>query len=121
MRLLSHPLPNDDERRYGDTSCDIAATNATTIITISGELDHYGVTDIGDEVRGAVRQATGPVVIDCARLGFVDSSGLRLLVEAETMAEGAGRTFVVRHPSAPLRSLLRISGLDEVMTIELDA
>ena len=86
------------------------------IITLHGALDHAGAAAMGNEVRWAVTTAHRSVVIDCAGVGFVDSTGLRLLVEAESMAACQSEHFVLHNVPRQLRNLLQISGLDQSMT-----
>ncbi len=120
MRFALSPTHNPlDRRRFGAASCSITLErDGATTITVSGDLDHEGVMEIDDEVRSAVKRAPGRIVFDCSEVSFVDSSGLRLLVEAESMAYSASGRFTLRRPSPQLRTLLRISGLDELMIIE---
>ena len=47
----------------------------------------------------------------------MDSSGLRVLVEATTRAATQGRVLIISNPSAAVRRVIEISGLDG--TLEL--
>jgi anti-sigma B factor antagonist len=48
-----------------------------TTVAVAGEVDMATVGAIGDEVRARLR--TGPVLLDLARVTFMDSSGVRML------------------------------------------
>ncbi len=85
------------------------------VVVLTGDLDCAGVEMVENEVRWAVTQADASVTIDCSGVGFVDSSGLRLLVQAESMAACRQEHFRLRSCRPQLRSLLRIAGLDESM------
>jgi anti-sigma B factor antagonist len=58
------------------------------------------------------------VVIDLSGVGFIDSSGLRVLVEAHQRAEAEARRLVLSGPSRQVLRLLEISGLMEYLHVE---
>ena len=50
-------------------------------------------------------------MLDLPGVTFIDSSGLRVLVEAHQLRIERGTRLVLRAPSAPVQRLLEISGL----------
>jgi len=62
--------------------------------------------------------SSADVVIDLSAVGFVDSSGLRVLVEAHQRAEAEQRRLVLSGSSRPVRRLLEISGLMDYLNVE---
>jgi anti-anti-sigma factor len=79
-------------------------------VVISGALDSTGAAQVGNDVRWAALRSTSVVTIDVTDNGFVDSSGLRLLIEAQQMAAARHIEFRLL-PSAALQHLLDITGL----------
>jgi anti-sigma B factor antagonist len=82
-----------------------------TVVAPVGEVDLVTV----DEVRRHVREAAGEsrrVVLDLRQVTFMDSSGLRLLVEAQQLAEQDGFAFAVVRGPASLERLFQVTGLD---------
>ncbi len=65
-----------------------------------------------------LEQQPGPTIVDCGAIEFIDSSGLRVLLEANERAISDGESFVLRAPSTVLRRLLSITSTDDVFTIE---
>ena len=61
----------------------------------------------------------GPLVVECDAIEFIDSSGLRVLLEANERAARDGVEFVLRAPSTVVRRLLAITSTDEVFTVEV--
>lgn len=59
----------------------------------------------------------GTVVLDLAGVGFCDSSGLRVLMEAERRPTANGGTLRPAGPTAPVRRLLSLSKADAVLEI----
>jgi anti-sigma B factor antagonist len=82
-----------------------------TVVAPVGEVDLVSV----DEVRTQVRDAAGAsrrVVLDLRQVTFMDSSALRLLVEAQQLAEQDGFSFAVVRGPASLERLFEVTGLD---------
>ena len=81
------------------------------IVAATGDVDLSTVDAVRDELRAA-RRESDRIVLDLRAVTFMDSSGLRLLVELQRDAEADGfRVVVVRGP-ASLQRLLQLSGLE---------
>lgn len=93
----------------------VERTEAGLAVRLCGELD--GV-EVG-VLRGLVGDVdSGVLEVDCRGLTFVDSMGLRLLVDWHRRLEGVGGRMVVRDPSEPLRRLLVATGLDAELHVQ---
>lgn len=86
---------------------------------MTGELDHDGVKDVENDVRWAVAQATGSVALDCSGVTFVDSAGLRLLIQAQMTAVDRHVDFGLVAPSQPVVRLLAMTGLDDLIAVDV--
>ena len=86
--------------------------------SVSGEVDAHSSESFATALVAAGEQATA-VVIDLSGVTFMDSSGLRVLVEAQQRAEAAGSTLALRSPSRQIVRLLDLAGLTE--NFEIDA
>lgn len=58
------------------------------------------------------------VALDLAAVGFIDSSGLRVLVAGHQRFEGSDSRLVLRSPSAAVLRLLEIAGLSAELHVE---
>lgn len=94
------------------TPLDITATDAG--LTIAGELDAHTAPLLSEAIASF---EDGDLRLDMAAVTFVDSSGLRVLIEAHRSAEVDGRNVEIFHPSKSLRRLLEISGVDGHLNI----
>lgn len=93
-------MPTEDARL--DLSVD-----ADGALVLHGEIDSYTAPDLAQRLA-----ADPPVeVVDVAGVTFIDSSGLRAIVEAHQARHAAGSQLVLRSPSAAVQRLLEISGL----------
>ena len=81
-------------------------------------------TPTGWEVRGEIDAHTAPtlaaammqlpagvVTVDVAGVSFMDSSGLRVLLDVATRAREGGGDLVIVHPTPGIARLVEISGL----------
>lgn len=88
-------------------------------------------TDDGFAVQGEIDAHTAPslaaaladeqrpnLTIDLSGVGFIDSSGLRVLIAAHRLAADSGGSLHLRHPSDSVRRLLAISGLDGYLDVD---
>ena len=93
-------MPTEDPRL--DLSLDTDGT-----LVLQGEIDSYTAPDLAERLGGEP-----PIeVVDLAGVTFIDSSGLRAIVEAHQARSAAGTRLVLRSPSAAVQRLLEISGL----------
>ena len=74
---------------------------------LAGELDMATADDLSDLLHGEVTREL-PVVLDFEGISFMDSSGLRVLLEA-ARSENGGTTLVIVRPSEQVQRVLDIS------------
>lgn len=79
-------------------------------LRLVGDVDAAGVDALVAELD-PLPGTDSDVIIDLAEVTFIDSSGLRTLVEAHQRADHAGRRLVMADPSVAVRRLFDISGL----------
>jgi anti-sigma B factor antagonist len=86
-------------------------------VALSGELDIATAPKLEEEVRRLESQGRGLVVIDLRGLEFMDSSGLRALLAADTRARERGARLVIVRGDERIQRVLRITRLDERLEI----
>lgn len=75
------------------------------VIWLEGEIDMSSA----DELRSVLMEhRTRPLILDASNLTFMDSSGLKVLLEAAALRNGSG-SLVLRRPTKSLRRLLEIT------------
>lgn len=79
------------------------------IITVRGELDLGTVHLASDHLDG--HWPTREAFLDLSDVTFIDTTGIKFLLDSQREAEAKGRSLVIRNPSARVRATLRISGL----------
>lgn len=85
------------------------------LVKIVGELDISTVQSVRQALDRVTATRPDLLILDLSDLLFIDSSGLALLLVA---AGEAGRVQI-RNPSPPVRRVIEITGLDEVLPLEL--
>jgi anti-sigma B factor antagonist len=91
----------------------------TTLVTVEGEVDLASAGHFREELERALSDSP-VVVVDVGQMTFIDSSGLNALVKARRVAESAGRTLRLRHPTPMFLHLLHITRLGSVFVIDQD-
>ena len=86
-------------------------------VELSGELDLATATKLEDELRRVEEDDPPMIVLDLQALSFMDSSGLRALLSADTRSREAGRRFVLVRGDERVQRVLRITRLDERLEI----
>ena len=84
-------------------------TPTETGFRLEGELDIATADDLSDVLRHAVADTErDPLELDFSGVSFMDSSGLRALLEAAGLRNGNG-SLVILNPSTQVRRVLDIS------------
>ncbi len=101
---------------------DIKVDRAQSVCTMTlvGEVDVYTAPKVKEELVSAIEGGCSNVIIDMQGVGFIDSSGLGVLVSALRRArerDGAVRIVCTRDN---ILKIFRITGLDKVFPIFSD-
>ncbi len=90
-------------------------------MTLVGEVDVYTAPRLKEELISAVQSGCSNVIVNMEEVGFIDSSGLGVLVSALRRArerDGVVRIVCTRDN---ILKIFRITGLDKVFPIFADA
>ena len=77
--------------------------------TIGGEIDSHSAPSLAAAMSEL--PDISQVVVDFTGVTFMDSSGLRELVDAAMSAAKSGKSLVIANPRAAIRRVVEISGL----------
>jgi anti-sigma B factor antagonist len=90
------------------------------VLSISGELDQATAAELREPLQEAINGDTRAIMIDMTRCGFIDSTGLGVIVEAWKLLQernGDRAGFAVCCPEPEVRRLLEVTGLDQAIAI----
>jgi anti-sigma B factor antagonist len=83
-------------------------------LVVSGEIDAHTAPMLAEAIAAAERTT---LELDLAQVAFVDSSGLRVLIDAHQQLEQAGGELHIVNPSPAVQRLLEISGIDGYLNV----
>lgn len=93
------------------------------VVRVEGDLDHETSTQLRTVLSDLLRPPPGDeaeVIVDLRETGFVDSTGLGVLVFGCKLSRADGRGYAVVATSDQLIRMFRITGLDEIMPLHPD-
>lgn len=112
--------------RRGDALCDSRPVDFTAetaqvgdrfVVTATGELDVHSAPALSAEVDPLSSRAGAAIVVDLTGVGFVDSTGLGVLVTTlKHVREAGGRLDVVAATPRVLK-VFALTGLDVVIPL----
>jgi anti-anti-sigma factor len=92
--------------------------DGTVNISLIGELDLAGAGQMEERLAAAEREAPKRVVVDLRRLAFIDSTGLRLLLQADARARERGYELVLLPGEPSVQRVFEVTGALEVLRFE---
>jgi anti-anti-sigma factor len=89
------------------------------VLVLAGELDLSNVTTLSERVGGELEGGATALALDLGELTFMDSTGLRLLIELDQRASKEKWTLSLipsKHEST--NAILRLTGADAALPFE---
>jgi anti-anti-sigma factor len=101
------------------TTFDVTTTDRPdgVLVALAGELDLASAAKLEDELKHIEALRPELIVLDLQALSFMDSSGLRALLAADSRAREDGRRLVLVRGDERVQRVLRITRLDERLEI----
>jgi anti-anti-sigma factor len=90
-------------------------TAAVSTLKVAGEIDHLTADRVVEAFDHASRQDSAEVVLDLAAVAFVDSAGLRAVVEIERCARQQAVNLRIASPPEHVRAVFRLSGMEQLL------
>ena len=96
---------------------DAAALGAAAGLAVRGEVDMATALPLEERLHAAIRESSGPFVLDLSGVEFLDSTGLRMLLRAHALLGDDDRALALICPHGPVRRVLELSGLSTVFAL----
>jgi anti-sigma B factor antagonist len=87
------------------------------VIALAGELDLSGTPDLTEALASLPPDAE-QTFVDLSTLSFIDSSGLRLLIEAAKSAQERGAAMTLVGPTPTVQRVFQIVGVADLVPVE---
>lgn len=88
----------------------LTSVEGATVVTVDGELD-MATADHLVAAAAEIPAGNRPLVLDLSSVSFLDSSGMRALLEVSDQAAARGCPTALLHPSAAVTRLLDLVDL----------
>jgi anti-sigma B factor antagonist len=98
----------------------VARVDEEVRISLDGEVDLSTGQALSQVLAAALDANPTRVVVDLASLSFLDSTGIKCLVDAMHKASAVGCKLVVQHPSGLILRMLEICGVDRLLLDDSD-
>lgn len=90
----------------------------TTRVRLQGELDLASAHAMEERLAAIEEQRPARIVIDLSGLAFIDSSGLRVLLLADSRARESGFELVLAPGPEPVQRVFEMTGALDVLRFE---
>jgi anti-sigma B factor antagonist len=86
-------------------------------LAVRGEVDMETAPEIETALEEAIRESAGAFVVDLTGVGFLDSSGLQVLLRARALLGREDRALAIVCPFGPVRRVFELSGVSELFAL----
>ena len=88
-------------------------------VTLEGEIDHHSAVATRGEIdRLICERRPARFELELSRIGFMDSSGLGLVMGRYALVKDLGGEMVVLNPSPAILRIFKLAGMDRLIRIE---
>ena len=91
-------------------------TDSVLTVALEGRLDTTTAPELEAALNGALEGVT-ELVMDFAKLEYISSAGLRVLLSAQKTMNKQGKMKVL-HVSADVMEIFEVTGFSDILTIE---
>ncbi|NUP48382.1 MAG: STAS domain-containing protein [Catenulispora sp.] len=97
-------------------SCTARQGERHVVLTVSGDVDLAAHARFQAEAEPWAA-APHDLILDCSGVTFLDSMGLRVLVQLRRLVTDDGREFALRAPSESVRRVLELAGVESLFPV----
>jgi anti-sigma B factor antagonist len=87
------------------------------LLLVEGEVDIASASRLLTVLNSSVAEAIKSVIVDLSQVGFMDSTGLALLINAHRRLTLRRKGFAVVCPPGPLRRVFEITDMVETLHV----
>jgi anti-sigma B factor antagonist len=98
-----------DEARGSSLRTELVSSER--VLVLEGELDVATVAQLDDALANAVANTSGTLTVDASRISFLDSVGLRSILNVTAALSDIGRAVAIVCSPGPVRRLIELTAL----------
>ena len=91
--------------------------NQDIVLRLEGRIDAGTVADFREQTLAAVDNAGGNIILECEKLEYVSSIGLRVFLTAQKELQKKNRHLEMHNVQEPIMRILRMTGFDTFIKI----
>ena len=84
--------------------------DSVAIVTVAGYINHTNAVQFEEYIASLAKGYSG-IIIDCAQLEYISSTGIGALIYAQRQVESAGGTVALCNCNTEVHTILKIVGL----------
>lgn len=92
-------------------------TYGALVVRLTGEIDLAVAPAVRQSLLRSLNTGTGPLVVDLARVSFIDSTGLSALLAGYQRARQLGRAYCVAEVQRQVARLFEITSIARVIPV----
>lgn len=86
-------------------------------LSVAGRIDTITSKELDTEIASEMGTFNS-MVMDLSDLTYISSAGLRILIATQKKLKASNTPFVIKNVNEPVGEILRMSGIDKILTIE---
>ena len=95
----------------------VTARHSYTVVALAGECDVYTYDQLRGALESEVARETKLLIVDLSGLGFMDSTGVQVLLDIRVMMNERGGRLVLVSPQATVARVLTLVGADQLIPV----
>ena len=88
------------------------------LVTLEGELDTAAAAEVEKTLQPLYNSDGLDVIIDCTKLEYIASSGLRILISILKSAKAGGSKVVLKNLNEDIQSVFKLTGFINLFDFE---
>ena len=96
---------------------DISEQNGKMVAVVSGRLDTPVAVKAQQEILPLLENADKEIILDCQKVEYISSSGLRLFLTIRKEASSKGGKVIIEHISDEIKKVFMMTGFSNLFEI----
>jgi anti-sigma B factor antagonist len=98
-------------------ACPMPPKDRPNVLPLEGEIDLHVSPNVAESLHAIIQKKPKRLVVDLARVSYIDSSGLAVLIEAMQNVNAYGGKFALAGLDDDVQAIFEIAKLDQVFRI----
>jgi anti-sigma B factor antagonist len=94
---------------------DLEPHRETIVVAAQGEIDMVSAPQLGRQLDELLDAGFRRMVLDLRGVTFIDSTGLRAILEADAASRRAGVEFALVHGPEPMQRIFELTGTEAAL------